>query len=169
MRGYAFVAIGANLLSDHGDPPATIRFAIARLQALSDAPLRVSCVYRTTPVDSPPGTPDFYNAVAGLVPGDGETPRSLLRALQAIENEAGRTRSGVRNEARTLDLDLVSFRDVTMKEEDLILPHPRAHERRFVLEPLREIAGGDFHLPGMVMSLDELIANVPGNQENRIL
>src|SRR5580658_7492201 len=90
----AFVALGSNL----GDSREIIRRAFERLQSLSDAPLLRSSLWRSAPVDCPPGSPPFVNAVAGLHPRPGETPQSLLRQLQVLEAEFGRRRSGVANE-----------------------------------------------------------------------
>ena len=161
---YTFIAIGANLPSVLGDPLNTIEFAFDRLASLSAAPVRCSSIYVTEPVDSPPGTPDFFNAMAGLLPGEKETPLSMLHKLQAIEQEAGRIRSGILNEARTLDLDLVTFGEAIIQTDELTLPHPRAHERRFVLEPLMEITGKDFQLPGISNTLGEMLYELKDEQ-----
>ena len=82
----AFISLGSNL----GDSPRIIRRAMAQLQPFSAAPLLKSSLWRTTPVDCPPGSPDFVNAVVGLAPRAGETPESLLVSLQALEKESGR-------------------------------------------------------------------------------
>src|SRR3954447_763740 len=119
----AFVALGSNL----GDSRSLLFQAIERLQKLTEHPLVVSNIIETEPVDCPPGTPPFLNAVAALRPRVGETPETLLTHLQEIENELGRRRSGVRNEARTVDLDLIAFGSETRETPRLILPHPRAH------------------------------------------
>jgi len=151
----AFVALGSNL----GDSAEIIRRAFDRLQTLSTKPLLRSSLWRTTPVDCPPGSPPFVNAVAGLRPRAEETPQSLLRRLQVLEAEFGRRRGNMPNEARLLDLDLIAFGARTVSRPGLVLPHPRAHLRRFVLQPLAEIAP-DFVLPGQAKGakalLDEL-------------
>jgi 2-amino-4-hydroxy-6-hydroxymethyldihydropteridine diphosphokinase len=139
----AFVALGSNL----GDSKEILRRAFDRLQDLSTQPVLRSSLWRTTPVDCPPGSPPFVNAVAGLCPRPEETPQTLLRRLQVLEAEFGRRRSGVPNEPRLLDLDLIAFGARTLNTPELILPHPRAHLRRFVLQPLAEIAP-EFVLPG---------------------
>src|SRR5438128_6487386 len=77
---WAFIALGANL----GEPERTILEAMRRLQELSDEPLLRSSLRRTTPVDCPPGSPPFVNAVVGLLPRSGETPESLLAKLQSL-------------------------------------------------------------------------------------
>jgi 2-amino-4-hydroxy-6-hydroxymethyldihydropteridine diphosphokinase len=149
----AFVALGSNL----GNSREVLLQAMKRLEPLSESPVRLSRIIQTEPVDCPPGSPPFLNAVAGLRPHPGETPESLLEKLQQIETELGRRRSGVRNEARAIDLDLIAFGQQTRSTSHLILPHPRAHLRRFVLEPLAEIAP-DFILPGQSETISELLA-----------
>ena len=124
---------------------------------LTSSPLLVSSFYVSAPQHCPAGVEDFINAVAGLIPEINETPFSLLKKLQEIESEAARKRSGVQNEARTLDLDLITFQDYVCNDEKLILPHPRAHERRFVLEPLVEISG-DWAFPGAENTTKELLS-----------
>ena len=132
----AIVALGSN----QGDSPRIILAALERLKALSDQPLLQSSLWRTTPVDCPSGSPSFVNAVAGLVPLAGETPETFLAKLQALEKEFGRPPKVVQNEPRVLDLDLILFGLETRATAPLVLPHPRAHQRRFVLQPLSEIA-----------------------------
>ena len=165
----AFISLGSNLPSGKGDPLQTLAFAGRALEELTDEPLLKSSIYASSPVDSPAGTPDFFNAVIALVPLPMETAVSLLGKLQAIENAAGRKRSGIKNAARSLDLDLISFGDDICNTPDLVLPHPRAHERRFVLEPLVEIAGKQFTLPGMTATLGQLLAAIPKAQKLRKL
>ena len=134
------MALGANL----GDPVATVEAALAALKALPQTTLlAVSSLYRTTPVGLR-DQPDFINAVAAL---DTElTPAALLEELFAIEARFGRQRS-VRNAPRTLDLDLLLHGDTRSDHPAMILPHPRMHERAFVLTPLAEIAP-ELMLPG---------------------
>jgi len=95
----------------------------------------------------PAGSPDFVNAVVGLVPARNETPESLLTRLLALEKEFGRKPKKMPNEPRPLDLDLIVFGNTLRESPELILPHPRAHLRKFVLLPLNEIA------PGLVLPL----------------
>ncbi len=148
----AFIALGSNL----GRSVAIISQAIARLQSLSSAPLLKSSLWQSTPVDCPPGSPAFVNAVVGLVSGRDETPESLLEKLQQLEKEFGRQPKKILNEARPLDLDLIAFGNEIRSSEKLTLPHPRAHERRFVLQPLSEIAP-NLVLPGKEMSVRKLL------------
>ena len=153
---FAFIALGSNL----GDSIQLIRLALERLQALSAAPLQVSSLWRTAPVDCPPGSPDFVNAVIALVPREGETPESLHAKLQELEKEFGRRPKRVLNEPRPLDLDLIAFGSELRATVPLTLPHPRAHLRRFVLEPLAEIAPA-FILPGQTQSVVDLLPRLP--------
>lgn len=136
----AYIGLGANL----GDARATLQ---AALQALDDQSggrlLRASSFWRTAPIDA--GGPDYLNAVAVL-----ETalaPEALLDALQAIEQRFGRQRPFV-NAPRTLDLDLLLHGDAVVATPRLTLPHPRLHQRAFVLQPLLEVAPG-LQAPGL--------------------
>lgn len=124
--------MGANL----GNAAQAVRDALAALGRTPGMRLvRSSSLYRTAPVDST--GPDYINAVAEITTV--LTAPALLGALQAIENGAGRERP-YRNAPRTLDLDLLLFGSARMASPVLMLPHPRMHERAFVLVPLAEIA-----------------------------
>lgn len=128
-----FVALGANL----GDPIATVKAAIGALRALPDTEfVAASSLYRTAPVGLK-HQPDFINAVVELIAG--LPAPTLLNSLFAIEEDFGRLRS-VRNAPRTLDLDLLLYGNSVSRDPLLTLPHPRLHERAFVLAPLAEIA-----------------------------
>jgi 2-amino-4-hydroxy-6-hydroxymethyldihydropteridine diphosphokinase len=156
LSALAFIALGSNL----GDSPRVLRAAMNRLQSLSAAPLLRSSLWRTAPVDCPPGSPDFLNAVISLVPHEGETPETLLEKLRALEREFGRPPKTVLNEPRPLDLDLIAFGGELRATPELTLPHPRAHLRRFVLAPLAEIAAA-LVLPGHRASVRDLLAALP--------
>lgn len=156
-RIVAYVALGSN----QGDSPRILRAAMRRLAALSVDPPRCSSLWRSSPVDCPPGSPSFINAVAMLVPRSEETPETLLDMLQAIEREFGRQPKVVLNEPRPLDLDLIAFGEETRATPRLVLPHPRACERRFVLEPLAEVAP-DLVLPGQKRAVRDLLASLRG-------
>jgi 2-amino-4-hydroxy-6-hydroxymethyldihydropteridine diphosphokinase len=160
----AFVALGSNL----GDSVAVLRRAVQRLQSLSDQPLRRSSLWQSTPADCPPNSPLFVNAVVGLVPRSSETPESLLKKLQALEKEFGRHPKQVRNEPRLLDLDLVAFGAEVRDTPSLSLPHPRAHQRRFVLEPLAELAPA-LILPGQTRSVRQLLKGLRTAEQVRRL
>jgi 2-amino-4-hydroxy-6-hydroxymethyldihydropteridine diphosphokinase len=159
FRKTVFIALGSNL----GDPVRTLRDAIARLRKLSSGPLLQSSLWRTTPVDCPPGSPLFVNAAAGLAPLPGETPESLHAKLQALERESGRPAKRGRNEPRPLDLDLIAFGDEIRASPELTLPHPRAHLRRFVLQPLAEIAP-ELVLPGQARTVAQLLRELTSGE-----
>ena len=128
----AYIGIGANL----GDARATVAAALAALAALPGCQLvQASACYRSAPVHA--SGPDFINAVAAL--DTDLTPLALLAALQAIELQFGRQRP-YRNAPRTLDLDLLLHGDARLQTPTLTLPHPRLHQRAFVLQPLLDIA-----------------------------
>ncbi len=147
----AFVGLGANL----ENPLQQVRQAISELDAIERTRvLMASSLYRSVPVGYA-DQPDFINAVAKL--RTELSPRDLLDALHVIENGHGRRRS-VRNAPRTLDLDLLLYGMLVMHEEGLILPHPRMHERAFVLLPLAEIEP-DMPLPGLA-PVSQLLAQV---------
>ena len=152
---FAYIALGSNL----GSPHETVLRALDRLQALSDTSLVRSSLYETDPVDCPPGSPKFVNAVVGAIPRPDETPESLLKKLQGLEREFGRQPKQVHNEARPLDLDLIAFGDEVRNTPTLVLPHPRAHARQFVLQPLAEIAP-DLILPGQTQNVKGLLASI---------
>ena len=155
----AIVALGSNLGNSRGN----ILRGMRRLEGLSDAPLLRSSLWQTTPVDCPPGAPVFVNAVVGLWPRAGETPETLLAKLQALEKEFGRRPKKVLNEPRPLDLDLIVFAGEVRHDDFLMLPHPRAHKRRFVLRPLAEISPG-LILPGQRRTAAELLEMLPAGE-----
>jgi 2-amino-4-hydroxy-6-hydroxymethyldihydropteridine diphosphokinase len=145
------VAIGANLPAPLGTQPIeTCRRAAAALDGLPGLRLRaLSRWFRTAPVP-PSGQPPYVNAVTVLQeePGTaGPEPASLLAALQGLEARAGRVR-GEPNAARPLDLDIIAMGQdcqLVRTMPDPVLPHPRAHERAFVLVPLLDVAPGWVH------------------------
>jgi 2-amino-4-hydroxy-6-hydroxymethyldihydropteridine diphosphokinase len=155
----AIIALGSNL----GDSRQIILDAMARLETFSDKPILKSSLWETAPVDCPPGSPKFVNAVVGLVPPESETPLGLLRKLRKLERKFGRRPKKILNEARPLDLDLIAFGNIICDSPELILPHPRAHLRRFVLQPLSKIAP-DFTLPGRGKTVAELLAGLPPDE-----
>ena len=155
----AIVALGSNL----GDSRKIILDAMAQLQRISAAPILKSSLWQTSPVDCPPDSPKFLNAIVALSPRAGETPESLLEKLQVLEKEFGRETKKVLNEPRPLDLDLIAFGTETRNSPSLILPHPRARARRFVLQPLNEIAPG-LILPGQSQTVAELLTRLPADE-----
>jgi len=160
----AYIALGSNL----GDARKNVLRAIERLQEVSERPLQRSSLWKTTPVDCPPGSPPFLNAVIGLAPRQQETPQSLFAKLQALEKNFGRKPKTIPNEPRPLDLDLIAFGNDARAGKTLTLPHPRAHLRRFVLQPLSEIAP-DFVLPGQSKTVSQLLRALPPDKTMRKL
>ena len=129
----AYVGLGSNLQ----DPRRQIQSALAELDGMPHTRLvKQSSLYRTAPVGHV-DQPDFVNAVAQLETG--LPAERLLAELQEVEKRHGRARSFA-NAPRTLDLDILLFGELQMESEKLVVPHPRMHERAFVLEPLVEIA-----------------------------
>jgi len=136
----AYIALGSNL----EDPMRQLRDGLAALAALPGTRLIASSsFYRSAPVGYR-DQPDFVNAVAAIeTPLD---PHALLGALLRIERDHGRVRD-FPNAPRTLDLDIVAYGNLSLAEAGLTIPHPRAHERAFVVVPLAEIAP-EIELPG---------------------
>ena len=167
------IAIGGNLATADGVPPLEVcRRAATALDAMPGIRLRgLSAWYSTAPIP-PSDQPRFVNAVAHLVVEGGAAepdPARLLGALQAIELRAGRARGAI-NAARTLDLDIIAMGEggqTVRAGPDPILPHPRAHERGFVLTPLGEVAPGWVH-PVLRMGVAALVAALPP-QDVRLL
>ncbi len=149
----AYVALGSNL----GDPVRTIEDAIDAMAALRGSLLTaISSLYRTAPVGLR-NQPDFINAVVAL--DTRLPPRELLDELSTLEARFGRIREpgSVKNAPRTLDLDLLLHGDTVQDDPALTLPHPRMHERAFVLAPLAEIAH-EMVVPGYGRVADLLAA-----------
>lgn len=161
------VSIGANLAAPDGASPlATCRHAALALDALPGLRLRgLSRWYATAPVLGPGETarsvPSYVNGMARLAGGPVD-PTELLARLMAIEAAAGRVRS-VRNAPRVLDLDIIAIGDVVRQAPDPILPHPRAHQRAFVLAPLAEVAPRWVH-PVLGSNVEELLGKVRGQE-----
>ena len=145
----AFIGIGGNI----GDAVAQVREAISSLNDIDDSTLvAASSLYRTAPVGFL-DQPDFINAVAAI--DTALSPHDLLAALRAIEQRHGRVRE-FKNAPRTLDMDLLLYDDAAFSDETLTVPHPRMHERAFVLAPLAEIAP-EALIPGQGSARDALI------------
>jgi 2-amino-4-hydroxy-6-hydroxymethyldihydropteridine diphosphokinase len=147
----AYIGLGSNL----GDRKTTLRRAIRQLETLGRI-AGVSSLYQTAPVGYLE-QPSFLNAVVAL--DTKLTPAALLGALLGIERDMGRTRS-FPNAPRTLDLDLLMVDDMILDTPELTLPHPRLHERGFVLVPLAEIAPELVH-PGSGKAIPELRHTLP--------
>lgn len=137
----AYISLGSNL----GDKADNLLAAMKRLNETPGVEIaKISQFFRTEPVGGPEGQEKYFNAAAVL-----ETtlsPRELLAELQRIERKLGRSRGNEpRWGPRTCDLDILLFDDETIETEDLTIPHPRMHERLFVLRPLASIAPDAMH------------------------
>ncbi|MGW8247053.1 MAG: 2-amino-4-hydroxy-6-hydroxymethyldihydropteridine diphosphokinase [Acidiferrobacterales bacterium] len=146
----AFIGLGSN----QGNAVKNVCNAIGELGQIAGTRLgHCSSLYRSAPVGYL-DQPDFVNAVCQV---DTSSPAPvLLEQLQRLEQKAGRRRDGVRWGPRTLDLDILLYDDAVLDTDSLVVPHPRMHERAFVLYPLQEIAP-ELRIPG-IGSLDELVA-----------
>uniref|UniRef100_UPI0037833F96 2-amino-4-hydroxy-6- hydroxymethyldihydropteridine diphosphokinase n=1 Tax=Prosthecobacter sp. TaxID=1965333 RepID=UPI0037833F96 len=149
------IALGSNL----GDRAENIRRGIALLlERVPSIKLNASApVYETEPVDCAPGTQAFLNTVIEIEAG--LSPHELHMHLKAVEATLGRPEQRERNSPRTLDLDLLYADTVVSEDPELILPHPRLHMRRFVLQPLADIRPG-LILPGRTQTVAELLAEL---------
>lgn len=127
----AIISLGSNL----GDRRGHLRQAVRRMGRQMRV-VRVSSLYETSALETPPGSPPFLNAVALVLTSS--APEELLLQLQRIESDLGRRRT-IRNASRTLDLDLILYGSRIVRSPDLTVPHPRYRERNFVLAPLREL------------------------------
>ena len=153
----AYVGLGANL----GGPRCQVEAALGELDAIPRTRLtKASSLYRSAPVGYAQ-QPEYVNAVAELETG--LDAAALLAELQAIESRHGRSRSFA-NAPRTLDLDILLFGDARLSDPGLTIPHPRMHERAFVLKPLLEIAPGA-EVPGRGAARDLLRACAGQNVE----
>ena len=141
-RSVAYLGLGSNL----GDRWAALRSAVTALDDHPDISVDhargISSLYETSPVGGPAGQGPYLNSVIRV--RTSLTPAKLLEAVLAIERLWGRERNE-RWGARIIDVDILLFDEVALTMPDLILPHPALHERRFVLEPLAEIAGDLIH------------------------
>jgi 2-amino-4-hydroxy-6-hydroxymethyldihydropteridine diphosphokinase len=159
VRETAYLSLGSNL----GDRAANLRTAVAQLDVAGRL-LALSVIYETQPVDVP-NQPWFMNCMAAI-----ETdmkPRELLKLALQIEAAMGRLRMTDKG-ARKIDIDVVLFGDRVVDEPGLKIPHPAMHQRRFVLEPLVEIAPEVRH-PELQKTARELLAELPPGQTVRRL
>lgn len=162
----AIIGMGANEPSNLGTPIENLKAATVLLEDLGVKPPLVSSFYQTEAIDCAPGTPDFINAVMAIELPKSLAPDVFLEQLQTLEKHFGRRKQAVINGPRPLDLDLLYFGLLKTKSPHLEIPHPRVTERRFVIEPLAEIAP-DLVLPGESVSAQELLQGLP--KEPRVI
>jgi 2-amino-4-hydroxy-6-hydroxymethyldihydropteridine diphosphokinase len=154
------IGLGGNLPSPgYGAPRRTLTAALAALAGEGIAVAACSAWYKTAPLP-PSDQPWYVNAVAALTTEI--DPIALLAALQRIERHFGRVR-GVRNAARTVDLDLLDYDGLEVETTALVLPHPRLHQRRFVLVPLNEVAP-DWRHPRLGLTAAQLLTKLATRQ-----
>jgi 2-amino-4-hydroxy-6-hydroxymethyldihydropteridine diphosphokinase len=153
-----FIGIGSN----EGDRLESISSALKALGAAAGIRVvQMAVVSETDPVGGPAQGP-YLNTVAEIVTS--LSPRGLLATLQGIERQLGRSPSSERLGPRVIDLDILRYDDCLIQEPDLCVPHPRMHERRFVLEPLIELTGENFVHPVLRRSLKEFLEKVKGQE-----
>jgi len=158
------IGIGSN----RGDSIRTVLRSIECLRRFAAGDVRASSLWRTSPVDCPPGSADFVNAVVAFESREGLTADALLAELKALEREFGRQMPWVRNAPRELDLDLLVFGDEHRDADHFVLPHPRATTRRFVLAPAAEVVPA-LRWPGTQTTVAELLARLDdGERVERI-
>ncbi|MCB1532498.1 MAG: 2-amino-4-hydroxy-6-hydroxymethyldihydropteridine diphosphokinase [Alphaproteobacteria bacterium] len=156
------IALGANLPSQFGPPEETIQAAYTALARRGIAVRARSSVWLSAPV--PVSNQPWYRNAVAQVETALDIP-ALLDVLKEIEAEFGRE-SRERNAARPLDLDIIAYNDDVLESADISVPHPRAHERAFVLLPLQEVCAGWIH-PVLAHSVEDLIAALPPGQDIR--
>lgn len=157
----AYLGLGSNL----GDRRASLDAAVRRLRA--EPGLRVLAVseyYETAPADCPPGSGDYLNAAAAVETD--RDPHDLLKLLQRIEYQFGRVRTGV-NSPRTLDLDILLYDDWVIDTPDLVVPHPRLHDRAFVLVPLADVGKQAAH-PILGKRVWKLLEDLPPAEREQV-
>jgi 2-amino-4-hydroxy-6-hydroxymethyldihydropteridine diphosphokinase len=148
------IALGSNI----GDRLANLREGCKRAHLLHElGPFRVSPIYETTPVDCEPGTMPYLNAVIEI--NFTGPPVALLDRLLEIEKAMGRPSKRPKNSPRIIDLDALYAGNVVLNSPEIIIPHPRLYQRRFVLTPLADIAP-DLVLPGQTRTVRRLLAEL---------
>jgi 2-amino-4-hydroxy-6-hydroxymethyldihydropteridine diphosphokinase len=155
----AYLSLGSNL----GDRAANLRAALEQL-SVAGSMVSVSAFYETQPVDVP-DQPWFLNCAAAI--STDKSPRELLQLALKIESEMGRLRMRHKG-PRNIDIDILLFGDRVIDEPGLKIPHPAMHRRRFVLEPLSEIAPAASH-PQLGKTAEELLAELADGQTVRRL
>ncbi len=154
------LGLGANLDSPYGTAEQTIKNCPDILNQHGIRVLKFSSIWKSAPVPIS-DQPWYHNAVCTIETA--QTADELLKSVRQIETSAGRERKQ-RNEARVLDIDILIFKDKIIRDETLTLPHPRLHERAFVLYPLREVLPHWIH-PVYNLRINQMIENLPNDQK----
>lgn len=156
------VALGANLPSEHGDAPQTLKKAVQAMEQAGLKVVKTSRIWKTAPVPFDPSQPWYHNGVVAVETT--KTAHDLLTLLLSIEQDFGRVRT-VRNAPRVLDLDLIAYDDEIIPEgPEIIVPHPRMHERAFVLMPLSDIVD-EWRHPQTGDNLETMMGRIPEDQK----
>ena len=151
------IALGSNLPSHYGSPERTLAATLTRMDEVGLKVEQTSRIYTSAPMPAS-DQPWYRNAVARV--RTDLPPEALMALLHLVEADFGRMRSGTRDEARILDLDIIDYKGRVYSEDELVLPHPRIEERAFVLFPLREVAPNWKH-PVSKFSIDQMIDALP--------
>jgi 2-amino-4-hydroxy-6-hydroxymethyldihydropteridine diphosphokinase len=154
------IALGSNV----EDRLENLREGYRRVSALHEpgSPIRMSSIYETSPVDCEPGTTPYLNAVVEI--NFSGPPVALLDRLLEIEKAMGRPSRRPRNSPRTIDVDILYAGNLVLNNPEVIIPHPRMYQRRFVLAPLAEISP-DLVLPGNNRPVKSLLAQLNDRNE----
>jgi 2-amino-4-hydroxy-6-hydroxymethyldihydropteridine diphosphokinase len=157
------IALGSNL----GERRENLQAARQALREISTPGTEIlqASIYQTEPLFCPPGSPVFYNSLVEL--DFLGSALDLLNITQAMEKSLGRNAVPIRNAPRIIDIDLLYFGDEIIAHADLILPHPRLHERRFVLQPLAEIRP-DLILPGHFKTIAQVLGELRSDEPTLI-
>ncbi len=150
---HVIFSLGSNV----GDRLATLESACDYLADVFGG-LRLSQLYETEPVGCPAGSPPYLNACVEV--STAMSPQEILQLCLRIEQELGRERNGIYGTPRTCDIDIVTYGDMQLLTPELTLPHPRAHEREFVLRPLCDL-NPHLKLPGQQQTAAQLLAALP--------
>ncbi len=164
-KSSAYVALGSNLPFEGAPAPRVLARAVSAMEVAGLRPLALSGIWQSA-AWPPSDQPDYYNAVVALDPAD-LSPQALYSMLRDIELNFGRERREP-NAARTLDLDIVAIDGRAGTFSAIILPHPRMHQRAFVLAPLDEVAP-DWRHPETGLSPSEMLDLLPPGHRYRRL
>lgn len=156
IKQQVHLSLGSNLGNRHEN----LRQCCQKLSA-QFGDIRVSSLYESEPINCPLNSPPYINACVEFE--SRESPETILEHCLRIERELGRKRSGIYGEARICDIDLINYGEYQCDSAQLVLPHPRAHQRAFVLQPLCELAA-QLTLAGQQQELCHILEKLPAQQ-----